>query len=68
VVSAVYRPESSPEARGTRAMMPTPFSRAVGNTSSSGLRRKTFRMICTEATFGRSIAVSASAQVSTETP
>lgn len=67
-VSFVYLPDSSPEASGTRATMPTPASRAAGSTSSSGLSRKGLRMICTEATPGRAMAVSASAQVSTLTP
>jgi hypothetical protein len=49
-------------------MIPTPASAAAGSTRSSGLRRKTLRMICTLATFGRAMAVSASSTVSTETP
>ena len=40
-------------------MMPTPASAAAGSTASSGLRRKALRMICTLATPGRAIAVSA---------
>ncbi len=66
-VSSVYFPESSPEASGTRAMMPTPAAAAAGRTSSRGLRRNGLRMICTLATPGRAMAVSASAQVSTLT-
>ena len=68
VVLSSYLPESRPLASGTRAMMPTPASTAAGSTRSSGLRRKTLRMICTLATFGRAIARSASSTVSTETP
>ena len=49
-------------------MIPTPAARAAGRTSSSGLRRKQLRMICTVATRGRAIAASAWSQVSTETP
>ncbi len=64
----MYRPDSSPEASGTRAMMPTPAARAAGSTSSSGLRRNALKMICTLAVPGRVIAASASAQVSTLTP
>ena len=64
----VYRPLSSPLASGTRAMMPTPAGRADGSTSSSGLRRKAFRMICTVAVPRREMAVSASSTVSTLTP
>jgi hypothetical protein len=36
-------------------MMPTPAASAAGSTSSSGLSRKAFRMICTDATPGRAI-------------
>jgi hypothetical protein len=43
-------------------------SAAAGSTSSSGFIRNGLRMICTLATCGRAIAVSASAQVSTLTP
>ena len=68
MVSLVYRPESSPDASGTRAMMPTPAAAAAGSTWSSGLRRNAFRMICTLATPGRAIAVSAWSEVSTLTP
>ena len=49
-------------------MMPTPARPAAGSTSSSGLRRNAFRMICTVAVPGRAIAVSAWADVSTLTP
>ena len=49
-------------------MIATPASAAAGSTCSIGLRRNAFRMICTLATFGRAIAVNASAQVSTDTP
>ena len=49
-------------------MMPTPASCAAGSTASSGFSRNAFRMICTVATFGRAIAVSASSAVSTLTP
>ena len=63
-----YLPDSSPEANGTRAMIPTPASTAAGSTSSSGLSRKALRMICTEATCGRAIAASAWSAVSTLTP
>ena len=41
-------------------MIPTPASTAAGSTGSSGFRRKALRMICTVATCGRAIAVSAS--------
>ncbi|GAA1696669.1 hypothetical protein GCM10009680_40930 [Streptomyces yatensis] len=67
-VSLVYFPDSSPDASGTRAMIPTPASRAAGTTSSSGLSRNGLRMICTLAVPGRAIAASASAHVSTLTP
>jgi hypothetical protein len=46
VVVSSYFPDSKPDARGTRAMMPTPASRAAGSTSSSGRCRKQLRMIC----------------------
>src|SRR6478672_1368516 len=49
-------------------MMPTPAAAAAGSTWSSGLRRNAFRMICTVATPGRAIAVSAWSEVSTLTP
>ena len=45
-----------------------PGADAAGSTSSSGFSRKALRMICTVATPGRAIAVSASATVSTLTP
>ena len=67
-VSFVYLPLSSPEARGTRAMMATPASIAAGRTASSGLSRNALRMICTLATPGRAIAASAWSAVSTLTP
>jgi hypothetical protein len=67
-VLSSYFPLSSPLASGTLAMIPTPAAAAAGSTCSSGLRRSTFRMICTLATFGRAIACSASSTVSTETP
>ena len=49
-------------------MMPTAFAAAAPSTSSSGLRRNAFRMICTVAVPRRDIAVRASSQVSTLTP
>jgi hypothetical protein len=49
-------------------MIATPASAAAGSTRSSGFCRNTFRMVCTLATPGRVIAVSASAAVSTLTP
>ena len=68
VVSWVYRPDRSPDASGTRAMMPTPAAEAAGSTRSRGLSRNALRMICTVATPGRAMAVRASSTVSTETP
>jgi hypothetical protein len=50
VVSVPNRPDSRPDASGTRAMMPTPAAAAAGSTRSSGLRRNALRMICTLAT------------------
>ena len=64
----VYRPDSSPEASGTLAMMPTPAAAAAGSTWSSGLRRNGLKMICTDAVPGRAIAVRAWSAVSTLTP
>lgn len=49
-------------------MIATPASSAAGRTSRSGFIRNGLRMICTLATPGRAMAVSASAQVSTLTP
>ena len=67
MVAVVYRPLSSPDASGTRAMMPTPAARR-GQHLVSGFSRNALRMICTVATPGRAIAASASAHVSTLTP
>ena len=64
----MYRPDSRPDASGTRANTATPAAAAAGSTSSSGFSRNGFRMIWTFVTFGREIAASACAQVSTETP
>ncbi len=63
----IDRPDSRPDASGTRAMMPTLAACAAGSTSSRGLRRNALRMICTVAVPGRAIALRASAQVSTLT-
>ena len=68
MVSAVYLPDSSPEASGTRAKIETPAAAAAGSTSSSGFSRNGLTMICTLVTWGRAIAARAWAQVSTETP
>ena len=64
----MYLPESSPEASGTRAMMPTPAASAAGSTSSSGLSRKALRMICTVAVPSCRMASRASSVRSTLTP
>jgi hypothetical protein len=49
-------------------MIATPASAAAGSTCSSGFCRRALRMICTLATPGRAIAVSASSTRSTLTP
>ena len=59
---ASYRPDSSPQASGTRAMIADAGRRGRGSTASSGLRRNALRMICTLATPGRAIAAQRLAQ------